>query len=293
MKGGTPMSSRRNGVLMASRVCSDDSTRWPVMAARRPISAVSGSRISPSRITSGSCRSVARSTRAKVKSIFSLTCTCVNPGRRYSMGSSTVMTLSCSASTSDSAAYSVVVLPEPVGPVTSTRPELRPKISRKRTSMSCGMPISSSRRSESPWPSKRITTDSPYCEGRVDNRTSSVRSRSRNEKRPSCGRRFSEMSSPAISFRRCANAAAMRLSAVVWVCSTPSTRLRMSRPPSCGSRCTSDAPTCTASSNTLCSRRTTGAPSWPTAASSVPKSTASPTSCSNCLAKPEISSVRR
>ena len=44
-----PMSSRRMGVVMASLVCRVDRTRWPVMAARMPISAVSWSRISPIR----------------------------------------------------------------------------------------------------------------------------------------------------------------------------------------------------------------------------------------------------
>ena len=44
------------------------------------------------------------------------------PSRSYSTGSSTVMMLSVWSSSRDSAAYSVVVLPEPVGPVTSTMP---------------------------------------------------------------------------------------------------------------------------------------------------------------------------
>ena len=38
----------------------------------------------------------------------------------------------------------------------------------KRRSVGCGMPISSGRRTLSPWPSRRITTDSPYEEGSVD-----------------------------------------------------------------------------------------------------------------------------
>ena len=44
------------------------------------------------------------------------------PGRSYSTGSSTVSTLLVAASIWPSAAYSVVVLPLPVGPVTSTMP---------------------------------------------------------------------------------------------------------------------------------------------------------------------------
>jgi hypothetical protein len=40
----------------------------------------------------------------------------------YSTGSSMVMILSSGVAISESAAYSVVVLPEPVGPVTTTIP---------------------------------------------------------------------------------------------------------------------------------------------------------------------------
>jgi hypothetical protein len=147
----------------------------------------------------------------------------------------------------------VVVLPLPVGPVTSTMPALRASTSLRRASMGKGMPISSSRRTVLPWPSSRITTDSPYCEGSVDSRTSRVRSFRRSEKRPSCGRRFSEMSSPAISFRRG--------SASVCTCSTPSMRKRMRRCRSCGSMWMSDARERSACSNIELSNRTTGASS--------------------------------
>ena len=44
-------------------------------------------------MTSGSWRSAERSTRAKLSSIFSWTCTWLTPGSRYSTGSSTVMIL--------------------------------------------------------------------------------------------------------------------------------------------------------------------------------------------------------
>ena len=54
--------------------------------------------------------------------------------------------------------------------------------------------------------SSRSTTDSPYCVGMVDMRTSIFWSRTMMFKRPSCGRRFSEMSRPAISFRRSTSA---------------------------------------------------------------------------------------
>jgi hypothetical protein len=53
---------------------------------------------------SGSWRSAARSTRAKLSSIFSLICTWLMPGSRYSTGSSTVMIFLSTEFSSDSAA---------------------------------------------------------------------------------------------------------------------------------------------------------------------------------------------
>ena len=54
--GGTPMSRSRVTVLGASLVCSVLKTMCPVSDACTAISAVSRSRISPTRILSGSCR---------------------------------------------------------------------------------------------------------------------------------------------------------------------------------------------------------------------------------------------
>ncbi|AOY02120.1 hypothetical protein BJP62_17740 [Jeongeupia sp. USM3] len=54
----------------------------------------------------------ARSARAKLMSILGLICVWPTPSRSYSIGSSTVMMLAVFASICDSAAYSVVVLPE-------------------------------------------------------------------------------------------------------------------------------------------------------------------------------------
>ena len=51
---------RRWIVSAASVVCSVDITKWPVSAADRPAFTVSASRISPIRMTSGSCRIAAR-----------------------------------------------------------------------------------------------------------------------------------------------------------------------------------------------------------------------------------------
>ena len=72
--------------------------------------------------TSGSERRIAGSTAANVRPALWLTCTWLTPGSRYSTGSSTVMMLTSGLLISVSVAYSVVDLPEPVGPVTSTMP---------------------------------------------------------------------------------------------------------------------------------------------------------------------------
>ena len=107
-------------------VCSVESTRWPVSAAVSAISMVSRSRISPTRITFGACRSAALSAAAKVGVslcssrwwMVAFLCWC-----RNSIGSS--MVRMCSARVSlirSMIAASVDDLPEPVGPVTSTMP---------------------------------------------------------------------------------------------------------------------------------------------------------------------------
>jgi hypothetical protein len=52
-------------------------TRWPVSADWMAICAVSGSRISPTMILSGSCRRIERRPRANVSPFFSLIGICV------------------------------------------------------------------------------------------------------------------------------------------------------------------------------------------------------------------------
>ena len=69
--GSTPISTSRVSAPGASFVCSVENTKWPVSEACTAICAVSWSRISPIRITSGSWRSIERSPRAKVKPAFS------------------------------------------------------------------------------------------------------------------------------------------------------------------------------------------------------------------------------
>ena len=69
-------------------------TRWPVSADWMAIWAVSGSRISPTMILSGSWRRMDRRPRAKVSPFFSFTGIWVMPSTWYSTGSSMVMILS-------------------------------------------------------------------------------------------------------------------------------------------------------------------------------------------------------
>ena len=69
--GSIPMFINRLMVDGASLVCSVESTRWPVSAALTAISAVSKSRISPTRMMFGSCRRKERSAAAKFRPICS------------------------------------------------------------------------------------------------------------------------------------------------------------------------------------------------------------------------------
>ena len=116
----------RSTVWAVSWVCRVANTRWPVSAAVSAVEIVSRSRISPTRITSGSWRSAALSASAKLCAsapssrwlTMQLLCRC-----RNSIGSSIVMMCSWRSSLITSIiAASVVDLPEPVGPVTSTKP---------------------------------------------------------------------------------------------------------------------------------------------------------------------------
>ena len=76
--------------LEALCACSVLRTRWPVVAACIAIRAVSSSRISPTRITSGSLRRIVRSPRANVSPAVGSTSICPAPGIWYSTGSSIV-----------------------------------------------------------------------------------------------------------------------------------------------------------------------------------------------------------
>ena len=113
-------------VSVASRVWSVDITRWPVSAAVSAVSMVSRSRISPTRMTSGSWRRALFSACPKlmVSTPTSRWFTIERLSRmRNSIGSSIVMMWQVSVALMWSIiAASVVDLPEPVVPVTRMRP---------------------------------------------------------------------------------------------------------------------------------------------------------------------------
>src|SRR6185312_8379805 len=137
-------STTRSIVFAAELVCSVPKTRCPVSAAVSASRIVSRSRISPTSTTSGSSRSAERSASEKPRVSR---CTsrwlmrqrfdsCTN-----SIGSSMVMIWSGRLSLQwFTMPASVVLLPEPVGPVTSTRP----RGSMHRSRNICGDPRSSS-----------------------------------------------------------------------------------------------------------------------------------------------------
>ena len=107
-------------------VCRVAKARWPVSEMTSAASMVSRSRISPMSTTSGSWRRMYLSAFLKdwVSAPTSRWFTRQFLwGCRYSMGSSMVMMCSCrSVLILSMIEASVVDLPDPVGPVTSTRP---------------------------------------------------------------------------------------------------------------------------------------------------------------------------
>ena len=120
--GSTFMSRSRGSAPAAELVCKVESTRCPVKAAFIAKEAVSLSRISPTMMMSGSCRTSERSPLAKVKLMSGLTCVWLTRGIRYSIGSSIVEIFTSGVFRMSRTVYKVVVLPQPVGPVASTIP---------------------------------------------------------------------------------------------------------------------------------------------------------------------------
>ncbi len=176
---------------------------------------------------SGSWRISARTPSAKPSSIAGCTCIWLNAGSTISIGSSMVQTLTSGVASAFSVEYRVVVLPEPVGPVTSTMPFGLAVISFQRFWSSSEKPSSRKSRTSTSGSKMRITIFSPKAVGSVDRRSStSACSSVRVLMRPSCGRRFSTTSMrPRILMRL---VIAARTAAGIWYtwCSTPSMRKR-------------------------------------------------------------------
>jgi hypothetical protein len=93
-----------------------------VSADSTAIWAVSRSRISPIRTMSGSDLRIERRAEANVSPALGFVWTWFTPGSLYSTGSSTVMMLTSGRLRMLSVAYSVVDLPDHVGPVTRMAP---------------------------------------------------------------------------------------------------------------------------------------------------------------------------
>ncbi len=171
-------------------------------AAWMAVSAVSRSRISPTMTTSGSWRRMERRPLAKVYSLEWFIWLWLRPSTLYSIGSSRVMILVPATFSLERIAYSVVVFPDPVGPVVMIMP--------------CGFENSFSRRlkdaSRNPRSEKskeiesglriRMTTDSPQAVGRVEVRTSIFLPSALMVNRPSCGLSRMFILRPATSLMR-------------------------------------------------------------------------------------------
>ena len=167
-----PMSARRITAEGASLVCSVDSTRWPVSDASTAICAVSRSRISPTMMMSGSWRRNERRAVAKVRPAFLLICTCETPASWYSTGSSTVMMFFSTELILCRTEYSVVVLPDPVGPVVRNMPLGWATISSSLACTSGVKPSLFRPKSTLVLSRMRMTIFSPNMVGRQDTRMS-------------------------------------------------------------------------------------------------------------------------
>ena len=262
--GSTPMLRRRDTVDGASLVWSVDSTRWPVSAALTAISAVSKSRISPTMMMFGSWRRNARSAVAKFRPMSSCIWTWLIPCRLNSTGSSAVEMLRSSVLSSDIAEYSVVVLPDPVGPVTSTIPygfEIAYLKSPSGLTSKPSFVMSSCRFVLS---RRRMTIFSPNSVGRTETRKSISRLLPiLSLMRPSCGSRRSAMSSDAMILRREVIALRSLSGGRISSWRMPSMRNRTRRLFSYGSTWMSDAFFLIAESRIALHSLTTGAsPAW-------------------------------
>ena len=121
---------------------------------------------------SGSCRSNARTPSAKLRSILWWTCIWLKLGSTISIGSSIVQTLTSGVARCFKLVYRVVVLPDPVGPVTSTIPFGLSHICSHRPKSSLAKPSCPNDLSNMSGSKIRITIFSPCAVGKVERRSS-------------------------------------------------------------------------------------------------------------------------
>ena len=177
-------------------------TKWPVNAAFNPISTVSLSLISPTKIISGSCRKNDLRADANDKPISSLIWTWPTPSNSYSTGSSAVKIFKCGLLTSLSILYSVVDFPEPVGPVTKISPWVL-WIAFLKFFKSTSSKFNCSRvMSPASLFKIRITILSLFAVGRIDKRRSTTFPSILKFIAPSCGNLLSAISNLPIILNR-------------------------------------------------------------------------------------------
>ena len=120
------------------------------------------------------------------------TCIWLNEDSTISIGSSMVHTFTSGVANCFSVVYSVVVLPEPVGPVTRMMPFGEAVICFQRSWSSSEKPSERKSRTSTSGSKMRMTSFSPKAVGKVDKRSStSCPAGVLVLTRPSCGRRFS------------------------------------------------------------------------------------------------------
>ncbi len=185
------------------------------------------------------------------------------------------------------AEYSVVVLPDPVGPVTRKMPLGRLMIRLKIARLSSSKPrftrpilTESGRRI-------RRTIDSPWYAGHAETRKSTWVSSTMILMRPSCGTRFSAMFIPAMSLMRLSTEFCMRLGRLSRSMHTPSMRYRSRTRSAIGSMWMSLARIFTASTSMRVQSLTIGASS---AATSMDLSTERSTDLSTDLSIDSVTS---
>ncbi len=258
--GSTPMSARRVIALAASLVCSVASTRCPVSEACTAICAVSRSRISPIMMMSGSWRRIARSARAKSRSMRGLTCVCadavervldrvldrhhVERSARQPRQRGVERRRLAGTGRAGDENDAVRLADQAVDRVRASSRSCRAPSGRAAPNpcRAAAAPRARPVRSATSIPARR-----PAC------RPASTQCR------PSCGSRFSAMSRLAMIFSRETSAACSARGGSSTSRSTPSMRKRTTERASYGSKCRSDARSRSACSSSALIIRITGA----------------------------------